>query len=194
MTTGFQSVCTYPRLYSCGEKVWPQATSVRASQPWKLWSVYLWTLSVFPHHAVAILRRAAASESSRWELLLPRGPSLLVLFPGLKLSTFSPSLFCYRRLCKPELILGSCLLNWQRQTGQAFRSSSKCLLMHMITFWRACDNMHNYCCRLLRSPSISRGPPLFGKYLVCKMTSCFSMLENHFHKYTSLASVTAPWF
>lgn len=80
----------------------------RASQSWKLWSVYLWTFWVLRCHLVAIFRGAAVSVRSRWELLLPRGPaSPLLSFPGLKLSTFSRSLFCYLWLSRPELTVGS---------------------------------------------------------------------------------------
>lgn len=108
-----------------------------ASQPWKLWSHYLWTLSVLQHHIVAIFISLAVSESSRCELLPLRSPKeLLFWFPGLKLTAFSLSFFCYLRLYKSELILGSWSAGfWTAASdGSSFQKQS-------LTFINAHDHL-----------------------------------------------------
>lgn len=157
MTTGFQSVCTYPRLYSCGEKVWPCYIS-------SLWCRHD---NVLANPENCDQFTCGPSEFCDATLLLflvvrlrtltPASP--LLLFPGLKFSAFSLSLFCYLRLSRPELTV----VSRRVRLSEAW----KLLSMHMITLWRACDNMHNYCCQPLLRPTrkgntlCAKGHPVF---------------------------------
>lgn len=56
-------------------------------------------------------------------------------------------------------------------------------------------NLWQHAQQLLSVNSPPKSDPVVWEipYLVCKMSSCFSMLEPHFHEYMSLASATAHW-